>query len=109
MPSIEAGYGAIVVELSVEKGDIKALFLDISSNYGYLGTLDDNGPTLLYAAKPTDIGAVKLGEMGYRRSLVLLSMENPGSSRCLSIQLHIVASSCYAILAVYQQKRTGMA
>lgn len=69
MPSIEAGYGAIMLELSVEEGDIRALFLDISSNYGYLGTLDNNGPTLLYADNPTDIGLVKLGETGYRRIL----------------------------------------
>lgn len=56
------GYGGLVMELEVDEGDIRALFIDVSVNYGYLATLDDNGPTLVYSDVPTEIASVNLGE-----------------------------------------------
>lgn len=59
--SYDTGYGGVLFELSAEAGDIRALFIDVAANYGYLETLDDYGPTLISAGTTTYIGTVTLG------------------------------------------------
>lgn len=56
------GYGGVVLELRTGMGNIRALFLDISVNYGLLSTLDDHGPTLVDANRDTSLGPVNVGE-----------------------------------------------
>ena len=56
------GYGAVLLGLRTGMGDIRALFLDISVNYGLLSTLHDHGPTLVDADRVTSLGSVNVGE-----------------------------------------------
>lgn len=60
--SSTAGYGGLLLGLSVEEGDIRALFVDISANYHHFETLDNYGPTLVYSDSPTELTDVVLGE-----------------------------------------------
>eukprot|EP00904_Undaria_pinnatifida_P002817 jgi/Undpi1/12536/HiC_scaffold_6.g02205.m1 len=53
--SCPQGYGAVVLDLRTASGNIRALFLDISVNYGLLSTLDDHGPTLVDANRGTTL------------------------------------------------------
>ena len=52
----------MVLDLRTASGNIRALFLDISVNYGLLSTLDDHGPTLVDANRGTTLEGFSVGE-----------------------------------------------
>lgn len=81
------GYGGVLFELSTEAGDLRALFLDLAVDYGYLFTLDDFGPTLKSRDNNSHIGATALGmleisDLNYAgRDVVYLFGSGPNRER----------------------------